>query len=245
MQLFPENWDITTIVGIIGGVLGTINTILLVKQYRFEKRKARKSDLQSLPNFDVFFVFSDKIRNNDVTLHTDANIDDVPFDTVEMQLNVIGGIASNLKCDVIPVIQVAFYGMSNSTFPISIFLIATGFFDLGTSPKGDGKYYKYAKGNLYNLYRLSSAINAMLKTMYPNDLVFAVTTPHYYSSISYYDSFKEPHSYYLHNNHPISEDAFKKATDTSAFDGYVDFYGNFVEDRLIRLIIDRVFPENN
>lgn len=116
-----NNWSITNILAVLGGILGVINTVILVLQYINDKKQTTKSELQSQPNFDISFLYSDKIRNKgNIQLNKIANIKDVPFDTVEMELKVVGSIASNIKLDVFPIIDIAFYGLSDSTFPLIV-----------------------------------------------------------------------------------------------------------------------------
>lgn len=116
MQFAPTSWDITTILAVLGGILGVINTYILIKQYLSEKKQSQKSNLRTQPNFDISLLYSDKIRDI-VSKQTNslADIKEVPFDTVEMELNVVGGIATNLKLDVFPIIDICFYGISDST----------------------------------------------------------------------------------------------------------------------------------
>jgi len=244
MQLAPTSWDITTILAVLGGVLGIVNTYILIRQYLSEKKQSKKSELRTQPNFDISLLYSDKIRNDIVAEQSNfiADIQDVQFDTVEMELKVVGGIATNLKLDVFPIIDICFYGISDSTLPLKVSCIAPNFFHLDTFTVEDNRYSKRAKGNLYFLHNFSSAINAKLKEMYPDDLVFAIATPHYYSCISYTDSYKNQKKYYLHNNHPISSESYSEHT--KECNCYADFQNRNVDIRQIEHIINLAFPEN-
>ncbi len=245
MHIVPISWDISTIIAVIGCFLGIINTYILVKQHKYNKKQTDKADLQLQPNFDISLLYSDKIRNSyNINLNKDADIKDVPFDTVDLELKVVGGIATNLKLDVFPIIDISFYGMSESKFPLPLRVpcIASNFFCLGTFPSGENLYLKKSEGNLYFLHVLSSTINAKLKKLYPNDLVFAVATPQYYSCISYTDSYRKQQEYYLHNNLPISAESYKENTD--ACKCYVDFNSSNIDDGLIVSIINLAYPEN-
>lgn len=243
MHITPTSWGITTILAIIGSIIGIINTCILVMQHINSKKRTDKTELQSQPNFDISLLYSDKIRNgNNAILNKDADIKDVPFDTVEMELKVVGGLATNLKLDVFPIIEISFYGMSDSSFPLRVPCIASDFFSVGTFHAEENLYSKKAEGNLYFLHVLSSTINAKLKELYPNDLVFAVATPQYYSCISYTDSYRQQQKYYLRNNHPISAKFYKE--DTDACKCYVNFNSSNIDDKLIVSIINLAFPEN-
>lgn len=245
MQFAPTSWDITTILAVLGGILGVINTYILIKQYLSEKKQSQKSNLRTQPNFDISLLYSDKIRDI-VSKQTNslADIKEVPFDTVEMELNVVGGIATNLKLDVFPIIDICFYGISDSTWPLRVSCIASNYFHLATFPV-DGKenvYSKKGEGNLYFVHVFSTALNAKLKELYPEELVFAIATPHYYSCISYTNSFKQPQKYYLHNNHPISAQSYSENTKECSC--YIDFNNPNIDNMQIERIINLAFPEN-
>lgn len=245
MQLTPTSWDITTILAVLGGILGVVNTYILVKQYLSKKKQSKKSELRIQPNFDISLLYSDKIRDKvSEQINSIADIKDVPFDTVEMELNVVGGIATNLKLDVFPIIDICFYGISDSTWPLRVSCIASNYFHLATFSV-DGKenvYSKKREGNLYLVHVFSTALNAKLKELYPEELVFAIVTPHYYSCISYTDSYKQPQKYYLHNNHPISEQTYSENTKECSC--YIDFSNSNIDNRQIEHIINLAFPEN-
>ena len=236
-------WDITSIIAAIGALLGVINTIILVLQYRNGKKNDKNSELLSQPNFDITLLYSDKIRNDDdIKLNKIANIEDVPFDTVEIELKVVGGIATNVKLDVTPIIDIAFYGLSDSSFPFVVSCCTINFFSLATFPISENLYSKKAAGNLYYIHALSSVINAKLKALFPNELVFAIATPQYYSHISYTDSYRQRQNYYLHNNHPISADSF--ANNTKGCNCYVQLNGFSIDIRIVEHIIKAAFPKN-
>lgn len=244
MQFSQITWDITTILAIIGGILGVINTIILIFQYIHSSKQSHKVDLSAHPNFDIILLYSDKIRNSLTSaLNGIADINDVPFDTVEIQLNVVGGVATNLKLDVTPLIEIQIYGLSETPLglPLSSTCVALNFFGWDTSPLDSNKYLKCGEGNVYLIHLLSSLVNAKLKELYPDTSVFGIVTPQYYSRISYIDSYKCHQEYFLHNNHPISKDAYKE--NTSENKCFVDFNGKF-SDEVIERIINLAFPEN-
>ena len=244
MQTAQITWDLTTILAIIGGVLGVINTIILIFQYIHFTKQARKVDLSAHPNFDITLLYSDKIRNvlssefNEI-----ADIEDVPFDTVEMELNVVGGVATNLKLDVSTLIVLHIYGLTKGPLqtPLKTTCVPINFFGWDISPIDSNKYLKRAEGNVYKIHLLTSLVNAKLKERYPDTLVFATACPQYYSRISYIDSYKKQQEYFLHNNHPISADDYKE--NVNEHKSFVDFNGNFSED-IIEHIINQSFPEN-
>lgn len=245
MQLAPTSWDIATILAILGGILGFANTYILIKQHLSDKKQSKKSELRTQPNFDISLLYSDKIRDKvSQQSNSIADIKDLPFDTVEMELNVVGGIATNLKLDVFPIIDICFYGISTSTWPLRVSCIATNFFYLATlTVEGkDNVYSKEGVGNLYFLHVFSTLLNAKLKDSYPGELVFAVATPHYYSCISYTDAYKHPQKYYLHNNHPISTQVYDE--NTKGCSCYIDFNYPNIDNRQIEHIINLAFPEN-
>ena len=237
------DWDLTTIIAVVGAFLGIINTFILILQYKSEKKKDKKADLQSQPNFDITLLYSDKIRNDEnIKLNEIANIEDVSFDTVEIELKVVGGVATNVQLDVIPIIDISFYGLSNSTFPFIVSCCTINFFSLATYPLSDNIYSKKAEGNLYFIHALSSAINARLKNLFPNDLVFALAIPQYYSHISYTDSCKQSQDYYLHNNQPINAESFTYSTKDCKC--YIHLNGFNIDDKIVEHIINSAFPEN-
>lgn len=223
--------------------MGVINTFILIKQYLSEKKQSQKSDLRTQPNSDISLLYSDKIRDIvSKQINSIADIKEVSFDTVEMELNVVGGIATNLKLDVFPIIDICFYGISDSTWPLRVSCIASNYFHLATFPV-DGKenvYSKKGEGNLYFLHVFSTVLNAKLKELYPEELVFAIATPHYYSCISYTDSYKQPQKYYLHNNHPISAQTYGE--NTKGCSCYIDFNNANIDSRQIEHIINLAFP---
>lgn len=244
MQFSLITLDITTIIAILGGVLGVINTIILIFQYIHSSKQAHKLDLSAHPNFDITLLYSDKIRNSlSSELIEFADINDVPFDTVEIQLNVVGGVATNLKMDVTPLIDIHIYCLSedSSGLPLNSTCVAMNFFRWDISPLDSNKYLKRANnGNVYLINILYSLINAKLKELYPDTSLFGTATPHFYSRISYIDSYKCHQEYFLHNNRPISKDAYNR--NISEHKCYVDFNGKF-SDELIERIIKLSFPE--
>lgn len=244
MQTAQITWDLTTILAIIGGVLGIINTLVLIFQYIHSTKQARKVDLSAHPNFDITLLYSDKIRNVlSSELIEIADVEDVPFDTVEMELNVVGGVATNLKLDVTTLIDLHIYGLTEGPLqmPLKTTCVPINFFGWDISPLATNKYLKQAEGNIYKIHLLSSLVNAKLKERYPDTLVFAIATPQYYSRISYIDSYKNNQEYFLHNNHPISIAEYKEIVDEHKC--FVDFNGKFSED-IIERIIKQAFPEN-
>ena len=244
MQPAQINLDITTILAIIGGVLGVTNTIILIFQYFHSTKQAHKVDLSAHPNFDITLLYSDKIRNAiSSEINEIADIEEVPFDTVDMELNVVGGVATNLKFDVTTLLDLHIYGLTEGPLemPLKTTCISINFFGWDISPIDSNKYLKRAEGNVYKIHLLTSLVNAKLKERYPVPLVFATACPQYYTRISYIDSYKKQQEYFLHNNHPISADAYKE--NINEHKCFVDFNGNFSEN-IIEHIINQAFPEN-
>lgn len=242
MQLSHITWDITTILAILGGVVGVISTLILIFQYSQSAKQAHKVDLSAHPNFDISFLYSHKIRDVLSTeLNEIADIEDESNDTVAMELNVVGGVATNLKLDVIPLIDLHIYGLTEGPFemPLRTTFVPINFFRWDMSQLDSNKYLKRAEGNVYKIRLLSSLVNAKLKERYPDMLIFAIPYPHYYSRISYIDSYKNHQEYFLHNNHPISIDDFKK--NVNGHKCFVDFNSKF-SGEIIERIIDQVFP---